>query len=317
MSAHERGQNRTGFTLIELLVVIAIIAVLIGLLLPAVQKVRESAARTQCQNNLKQIGLAALAYHNDYNSFPMGQNFDNQPYGSPFIPLLPYLEQAPLFKTWYATPDTDAYLSTSAPGATPLSVLICPSDFGNPTPNVVQFNNGTDIGFYGISSYRGNTSGLSVLDPTMGTDGVLVIAPAGPVSLINILDGTSNTILFGEFSNYDPTWGDYAALLGSNDAPFSILCSPWTGEGFVSPSGSGYYPLNSLLPPAPSDLVTAGLYLQARMNTFGSGHANGANFGFCDGSVRYVTNGIGSTTGGVLSALCTRTGGEAVDTSSF
>jgi prepilin-type N-terminal cleavage/methylation domain-containing protein/prepilin-type processing-associated H-X9-DG protein len=271
MSAHQRCPRRTGFTLIELLVVIAIIAVLIGLLLPAVQKVRESAARTQCQNNLKQLGLAALAYHNDYNAFPMGQSGDNQPYGSPFIPLLPYLEQGPLYKTWYATADVEAFVTTSAPGATPLSVLICPSDFGNPAP----------------------------------------------VSLINILDGSSNTILFGEFSNYDPTWGDYAAVIGSTDMPFAYLASPWTGEGAVNPTGSGYYPLNSVLPPAPSDPVSAGLLVQARMNTFGSGHVGGANFGFCDGSVRYITNAIGGTTGGVLSALCTRTGGETVDTSSF
>src|ERR1700726_5286345 len=93
-------KSRSGFSLIEILVVIAIIAVLIGLLLPAVQKVREAAARIQCANNLKQLGLAAHAYHDAHRAFPLANtDYVSQGpyYSSPFIPLLPYLEQQAIY----------------------------------------------------------------------------------------------------------------------------------------------------------------------------------------------------------------------------
>src|SRR5579862_3498977 len=132
-------QRRAGFTLIELLVVIAIIAVLIGLLIPAVQKVREAAQRAQCQNNLKQLALAAINYHDANQTFPLAYNyFITQPKGgyvTQYIALLPYLEQQALYQQLYNQAiANNTYMgnnkyATSADGlcSTPLSVLACPA----------------------------------------------------------------------------------------------------------------------------------------------------------------------------------------------
>jgi len=307
---------RSGFTLIELLVVIAIIAILIGLLLPAVQKVRESAARMQCQNNLKQIALAAHAYHDVNNGFPMGYNYSFDPnYASPFIPLLPYLDQLPLYNQGYAASPAFDYSTPDSPGATPIPLLVCPSDWGIPVPAVVQLPGAPS--YLGLTSYRGNVSALSFgLDPDYGTDGVTVVDPGPTVNVLAVKDGTSNTLLFGEFNNYDPNWGDYASLLGSGALPLCLISSPWCGGGLQAPLASGGYPLNSKLPPVPSDPTTATLYFLARIHTYGSNHPGGANFAFCDGSVRFVTDAVANSPG-VLPALSTRAGGEFVDPNSY
>jgi prepilin-type N-terminal cleavage/methylation domain-containing protein/prepilin-type processing-associated H-X9-DG protein len=321
MPGQDRRGVRAGFTLIELLVVIAIIAVLIGLLLPAVQKVRAAAARVQCTNNLKQLGLAAHNYHDVQAAFPMADNYSQGLiYTAVFIPLLPYLEQDALYKRGYAT---TPYFDNTGPnslGATPLAVLVCPSDSGLPSPAVVQWP-GTNW-YYGVTSYRPNTTGRSAFDPSWGTDGVIlpdpvVVPGTSPVKIAAITDGTSNTLLFGEFSNFDRNWPGYASLFGSTDVPLSLWASSWDGQAFFTPYGGGYYPLNSKLPPVPADLTTAVVYFQARINTYGSDHTGGASFAFCDGSVHFLTNAAAGTPGGLLSALSTRAGGEVIDGSAF
>jgi len=315
-------RRRNGFTLIELLVVIAIIAVLIGLLLPAVQKVREAASRVQCQNNLKQLGLAAANYHDTNNGFPTRLVSWKVTYAgggdapmSSFVVLLPYLEQQALYQALYQ------YETTSNSGgdysplyATPVSVLACPSDSGIPSPAVVQ--NPRDSNYYAVTSYRPNFSGLPITDSKYGTDGVVM--DAGSVQIMAITDGTSNTILFGESSNFEPGWPQYAPILFKPaNFPFSLyLLSRWSQVTFT-PLGLGYYPLNTPLSlPPPTDFMTAFLAVYIRNASYGSGHAGGANFVFCDGSVHFLSNGIADTSG-LLSALCTRASGEVLNTSGF
>jgi prepilin-type N-terminal cleavage/methylation domain-containing protein len=130
--------RRRGFTLIELLVVIAIIAILIALLLPAVQQAREAARRTQCKNNLKQIGLALHNYHDAHDCFPFGWGGTRPATGSPgysaISQLLPFFDQAPLYNTInFSLPLTDP--ANDVPRRQELPILRCPSDFDNPQPN--------------------------------------------------------------------------------------------------------------------------------------------------------------------------------------
>jgi prepilin-type N-terminal cleavage/methylation domain-containing protein/prepilin-type processing-associated H-X9-DG protein len=319
MRRQDHHKGRIGFTLIELLVVIAIIAILIALLLPAVQKVREAANRAKCENNLKQLGLAAIQFHDTHNGFPTSTA---NPLSS-FVALLPYLEQQALYQAYYDW--YQAALSGSGgfpfPSATPVSVFACPSDSGIPSPPVVQqpFNNS----YFAATSYRPNTSRFPANDPSWvsgaGTDGVVVSygSPSGPVQIMAITDGTSNTILFGESSNFDPSWPQYQALMVSfgfpANLPMSLFGSDWPDN---APLGTGAYPLNNPLPLPPD--VSA---VEPRSYTYGSGHPQGANFVFCDGSVRFLSNAINNAaaTNGttLLEALSTRAGGEVVDASQY
>jgi prepilin-type N-terminal cleavage/methylation domain-containing protein/prepilin-type processing-associated H-X9-DG protein len=312
-------RRRYGFTLIELLVVIAIIAILIGLLLPAIQKVRESANRAKCQNNLKQIGLAAANYHDTNNGFPfatVGTVYTPLSIGfTSYWLLLPYLEQQALYQA--VSQEINSGSATSDPGsptATPLSILVCPSDSGVPSPAVVQDpSNNT---YWGVTSYRPNYSSADLAAFVFTQDGVVIdngyYNP--PVQITAITDGTSNTILFGEFSNFDPTWPQYASSISLPNSPMSLQASVWSTTYNIEPIASGYYPLNSLLPPFPPTNTFYAIY--SRMHTYGSGHPQGANFVFCDGSVHFLSNAINNNAG-LLQALCTRAGGEVIPGNAF
>jgi prepilin-type N-terminal cleavage/methylation domain-containing protein len=198
--------RRRGFTLIELLVVVAIIAVLIGLLLPAVQKVREAANRAQCLNNLKQIALATHNYHDAYQKFHTGWHQPDPVAGRPtggtnlWIGLLPSIEQDNLARRWDKDDNRNNVAGgTSAVQAQVIKLLLCPSD---PLPQpVVYFNSQMagpwTWGYYGLSSYGGNggTRSFTLNYSRIQQDGIFFHDSS--VRMADITDGASNTFLFG------------------------------------------------------------------------------------------------------------------------
>jgi prepilin-type N-terminal cleavage/methylation domain-containing protein len=316
--------DRAAFTLVELLVVIAIIGVLIALLLPAVQRVRESASRAQCLNNLKQLALACHNYHDIYHAFPLACDTRTPPvyvgYLTQYIPLLPYLEQGNLYQqlydgavannTYMGDPAYSA-ISPNSPSATALATLACPSDQLPSPPTTTYLQS-----YFGVTSYLGNAGGLT---SGYGDDGIFHDT-GSPVSLLKITDGTSSTILFGERYNYDPNWNTFVSAFNTGNPPFYAVFSAWgTSFDLGALNGSGYYPLNSTLVMANP---LGNTNLAARWFAFGSGHIQGADFAFCDGSVRFLSNGVNSAAvlangETLLQALCSRNGGEVVDASQY
>ncbi len=283
------------FTLIELLVVIAIIAILIGLLLPAVQKVREAAARNSCQNNLKQIGVALHMYHDGYDVFPSGYYASGTfEYTGWQLQLLPYLEQTSMWQQSLAflTADTGDTDSTSYPAVGyVMSIYTCPS---NMRPSLCPYG-GVN---YALASYMGVT-GTSSNNP-LSSDGVLY--SGSQVKITDITDGTSNTAVVGErpctgdlyygwgFAPYGTGAGDGDTVLGSQD---TVLASTFgdatTNVGLRAPS---------------QPMTTA----EIDGAHFWSFHTGGANFLLCDGSVHFLSYSAGN----IFPALCTRAAGDAV-----
>jgi prepilin-type N-terminal cleavage/methylation domain-containing protein/prepilin-type processing-associated H-X9-DG protein len=275
----QRGRQRSAFTLIELLVVIAIIAVLIGLLLPAVQKVREAAARTQCLNNLKQLGLGLHNYHSTYAIFPPGwkrPDTAHDPSWSWSCFLLPYLEQQNLYNA--LSPDTQtlskAFANSLPALQTPIKTYMCPSD------TVFPLNTNRPFSLVGItppvsiaiSNYPGNG----------GNDGDTGLFQENTaIRMGDITDGTSNTLAVGERKSKD---GAFAALW----AGISQVSNE-TANGQSGARGYTYYRMPD------GDTLTN---FVAAYNAFSSNHTNGANFVFCDGSVRFITYSINWTGAG-------------------
>ncbi|MCE9566903.1 MAG: DUF1559 domain-containing protein [Planctomycetes bacterium] len=325
-----RAAPRTGFTLIELLVVIAIIAVLIGLLLPAVQKVREAASRLRCQSNMKQISLAAHNYHDVNNKFPGGIDQGGARYTSLFVELLPQIEQDPLYRQWDFTNPTAN--GTSLAG-TVLKTYICPSHQGAETPA------GLTTGKYGLCTYGGN-GGTQPFPPDLSpVDGVFSTTGPGSkpkanqcgVRILDIADGTSNTLLFGERIVGDTALDSY--LIAPFDTPPMPQLQPastymvWApppgpnvaGSLIGSTANVGYKhgsvytppipPPPPMIPPPPPKIAWATLGPQwwARLGAIGSYHPGGANISLADGSVRFLRDSIDIT---ALRSLSTRAGGE-------
>jgi prepilin-type N-terminal cleavage/methylation domain-containing protein/prepilin-type processing-associated H-X9-DG protein len=304
-----RHKHRHGFTLIELLVVIAIIAVVIGLLLPAVQKVREAAARIRCCNNLHQIGLACHNFHDANNKLPPGLGWFPGPqppptgtrgaFGTTAFHLLPYLEQQSLYQ--YAFDGSNYDVRTSDVHSHRINVYVCPSDpsaeDGTVTDDQLpQFEGGANP--WGAGCYAVNVQVFSTTQP----DGTLEDPPLGPWgarTLANFPDGTSNTILFAEkyarctngLFNGGSYWGYGLGGHGPKVPAFGI--SIWGPQGIGPASKFQVRPSPGSCDPTRT--ATA--------------HSGGMNVVLADGSVRSLSPAINGAT---WWALCTPAGGEVL-----
>ncbi|OWK44386.1 hypothetical protein FRUB_02318 [Fimbriiglobus ruber] len=331
---------RWGFTLIELLVVIAIIAILIGLLLPAVQRVREAAARSQCQNNLKQIGLALHNFAGNYNGqFPAAlihsgryNNPSDTPYSGPevsyagqayvvynhtgFVALLPYLEQSALFALYnyqMAASVSSPYGLPVAPNpsnnpnhtvsGTFVKVYVCPSD-ASPPP-IMNENPGLPSDFYEMtnvsrSNYLFSTGAYTDYDADWATTSTAARGAFGNNGAARLTTIQDGTSNTIAVGESLQQWHNSSTIFG-----------PYWGAGtHTAVHGRGYYstftpnyPYGSCAPNPNSSRKCTYAW------GFSSNHTGTTNFVLCDGSVRGIADGIDPT---VWIAICTPNGGEVV-----
>jgi len=317
----EPRKRLRGFTLIELLVVIAIIAVLIALLLPAVQQAREAARRSQCKNNLKQLGLAMHNYHDSFMAFP-GASYDNEQsggdenrqasYGWPVF-LFPYLDQAPAYNQLKPSSPLRLHDAVKVPALlqtlqTPLSIFRCPSDSGPPLNSHYPINDNSGSAAnrkeVATSNYIGvNEAGdIQRVNP----DGTFV--PGTNVqqnktsvrSFRDYTDGTSNTMVIGERA-----WKLQGVVLGAanvygHNGNSDIENNGDYSNGFIAVLGGGKSHLNEI-----KTCGTSCNDLDGRQG-FSSIHTGGAHFVAADGSVHFINENISHRNGGAIDSTYER-----------
>ncbi|MBN9118754.1 MAG: DUF1559 domain-containing protein [Planctomycetes bacterium] len=322
---HPRAARR-GFTLIELLVVIAIIAILIGLLLPAVQKVREAAARMQCANNLKQLALAMHNYHDANQTFPSG---GDRAGGVRYLigwpaQVFPYFEEGNRRTTidgftTNAVTTIMPWRFVVAPHngqhqvfTGPVKTFVCPaSELGNLSPDSNAQTAEITAATQGALHYRAN-GGSATVELVQGTwsrhawySTSGIIYPQSKVRMTDITDGTSNTLLFGETSSAQGR---------------ALLSRSWGG---IQPWTWGFY--NYVDASSPANTANGWLTIDSKVLTYSIGYAGtfytnetpytsahaggGVNVAFADGSIRFLPKSTDLT---VLQKLASRAGGEVV-----
>ena len=310
-----RLHRREGFTLIELLVVIAIIAILIGLLLPAVQKVRDAAARTQCEDNLHNLALAMHNFHDVNHQFPYGVEYKYPYYYWSWIAqILPYIEQDNVYKmadTWARTPTNPEqyrwwpwggfWMNPQTPANPALGVMLkiiqCPADGREfNTLSGAQWGGNGNVaftGYLGVGGIRAhnywNQSQTGILYWTSQS------------SFNSIKDGTSNTLMIGERPpSADLYYGWWFAGAGYDGNGVGDVVLGSYEDGYAASMGcsTSYLGLRPGNINQPCDQVH-----------FWSNHTSGCNFAMGDGSVRFVTYGISQST---YNAAATAFGGEVL-----
>jgi prepilin-type N-terminal cleavage/methylation domain-containing protein/prepilin-type processing-associated H-X9-DG protein len=307
-----RASSRTAFTLIELLVVIAIIGVLISLLLPAVQKVREAGARMQCGNNMKQIGIALHAYHSVNEQFPYENTNDSDSHRCGWTShILPYIEQ-PFMGQPVGLPNLGVR-NVAIADTQVIKTYICPSDggpalsadgscamgnyLGVNAPNTDQrdFWNTNTQGVFVYMTHNTTNTSFSATSPAINRSGP-------PTTVASITDGLSNTFAVGERPAYrDLPQAGYCGAWVYNEMDNALglpntkqWCATQDAQGRSCPGGNQWFQ------PGSSEN-----YCDAQH--FWSKHTGGGNWLFCDGSVRFLNYNIGT---GVQAALATKAGGE-------
>ena len=319
-----RFRRRGGFTLIELLVVIAIIAILIGLLLPAVQKVRESAARMTCSNNLKQMGIALHAHHDAVGKLPPARDANSF---SAHSYLLPYIEQDNVFRLFNFTLSY-ADAANAVPTAAKVKSFVCPSDPNQSfpaawAPTNYRVKQGSAL-LFGLPTTSGSNAGQP------GPNGAFFLNSA--TKLTDITDGTSNTAMVSEH----PT-GSFNAGVVSPHNTFRLgqttaigprypttpdeayaMCEALTPSEMAlvngmsdvgAPWSYGYHSTTIYYHVGPPNSRSC-MYPSGRIGTAArSMHTGGVNVALCDGSVRFVTNSIPIQTWRALGSM---NGGEVV-----
>jgi prepilin-type N-terminal cleavage/methylation domain-containing protein len=331
-----RFSARKAFTLIELLVVIAIIGVLIGLLLPAIQKVREAANRITCTNNLKQMGLACHAFHDTYGALPPETIASpslapanstlsaSDGWATWAVVLLPYMEQGNQYSLWNlqfsygsqvsaaVTPQLKVYQCPSCPVAPVLSIKdVQPGGLSN-YACVAGCQDGSGVG---ATAMAGNGAIVTPTTSTFGTG----VAPAGAavtgtvttvvqwqgiIPLTAVTDGTSNTMMIGE-KHIRP-----GSLRGQNEdrSVFGGILNSFRRMGGYD-TNSFPIPASNSLTVRPLVVSTAGGVPANDNQCFGGFHSGVCLFVFCDGSVKPVNNAVDPIS---LSYLCTRNDGQVI-----
>jgi prepilin-type N-terminal cleavage/methylation domain-containing protein/prepilin-type processing-associated H-X9-DG protein len=292
--------RRRGFTLIELLVVIAIIAILIGLLLPAVQKVREAAARMKCQNNIKQNALACHSYNDANGKLPPAWGAA----GTVAWFNMPYMEQDNVYRL--CNGNVNNYFSVSGGNTYGSNVImkaeLCPSDASGPDEGLwARGALANEIGNWGFGNYGVNFQVFG--NPDMGDNAGANMATGFQINTIS--DGTSNTIFYAEkyrrCGGNGSLWGH-----GSWNVPWMAMFA------YGNRAGTAGYGSNS----SPAGAVGPGSKFLVKPDPWGSAcnpsyaaspHMGGINVGFGDGSVRFLSSGVDANT---WWALCTATSGD-------